>query len=198
MDAKVNRRQQTVSCLTDILAEPLKQQLLLIWLLLACSKWCKLSSSSKVQLREMQCNALDDPFKVSSMAPDMELAIRRTGQLLPPSENDKLLVEKRRNREAHHHKQIWTKDAHGGPYRKVQADLLITMRRNISKLLRAGGYDARAARQAHGPSHRPRARLRETAERAHHQLCGQPHDAGQIKRIKPVWSVTVYDIGSGT
>ena len=23
------------------------------------------------------------------------------------------------DREAHHHKQLWTKDSHGGPYRKV-------------------------------------------------------------------------------
>lgn len=27
----------------------------------------------------------------------------------------------RRDREAHRHRQIWTKDAHGGPYRKVGA-----------------------------------------------------------------------------
>ena len=32
------------------------------------------------------------------------------------------LVERlRADREAHRHTQIWTKDAHGGPYRKVRA-----------------------------------------------------------------------------
>ena len=31
----------------------------------------------------------------------------------------RLLVQLRADQELHHHKQIWAKDAHGGPYRKV-------------------------------------------------------------------------------
>lgn len=31
----------------------------------------------------------------------------------------------RRDRESHRHKQIWTKDAHGGPYRKVCVPMIV-------------------------------------------------------------------------
>jgi hypothetical protein len=37
--------------------------------------------------------------------------------------SEKVLEKLRSDREAHKHKQIWTKDAHGGPYRKVGAAL---------------------------------------------------------------------------
>lgn len=38
---------------------------------------------------------------------------------------DETALEKlRREREAHRHRQIWTKDAHGGPYKKVHASSL--------------------------------------------------------------------------
>ena len=39
----------------------------------------------------------------------------------PPLEQK--LARLRADREAHSRKQIWTKDAHGGPYRKVRAGM---------------------------------------------------------------------------
>ena len=34
-------------------------------------------------------------------------------------EREAAMVQRKLDREQHHHRQIWTKDAHGGPYRKV-------------------------------------------------------------------------------
>ena len=34
-------------------------------------------------------------------------------------EREAAVAQRKLDREQHHYKQIWTKDAHGGPYRKV-------------------------------------------------------------------------------
>ena len=44
-----------------------------------------------------------------------------TGQSLTVK-SERLYQQRLTEREQHHHKQLWTKDSHGGPYRKVRAN----------------------------------------------------------------------------
>ena len=37
------------------------------------------------------------------------------------AERERAMEQRRKERESQHHTQIWTKAAHGGPYRKVKA-----------------------------------------------------------------------------
>ena len=50
--------------------------------------------------------------------PGSDIAVYGTGA--PGEPVDQRLARLRDAREAHRRKQIWTKDAHGGPYRKVR------------------------------------------------------------------------------
>lgn len=43
-----------------------------------------------------------------------------SGALADPLARERLVERLRQDREAHSRKQIWTKDAHGGPYRKAR------------------------------------------------------------------------------
>ena len=63
-----------------------------------------------------------EPSAAAGVAPPLPLA------LVPPQplQRDLQPVEERlerlrADREAHSHRQLWTKDSHGGPYRKVRA-----------------------------------------------------------------------------
>ena len=47
------------------------------------------------------------------------VAIDLTQELAAVKQRDERLAKLRHDQESHHHKQIWTKDAHGGPYEKV-------------------------------------------------------------------------------
>lgn len=52
----------------------------------------------------------------------MELIIRDASQrsVLDIASREEVLKERRKDQDRHHHKQIWTKQPHGGPYTKVQ------------------------------------------------------------------------------
>ena len=51
------------------------------------------------------------------------------GTVLPDrcvaTHSEKLHQQRLIERDKHHHKQLWTKDSHGGPYRKVFAKHLV-------------------------------------------------------------------------
>ncbi len=70
------------------------------------------------------------------MMPGLELACVGERQAVPvaaegqsiAATNEQLRQQRLLDRDQHHHKQLWTKHSHGGPYRKVRtndhADLL--------------------------------------------------------------------------
>lgn len=68
--------------------------------------------------KELSAAAIQ-PHSQSSQA----LAISRTGDGFSDGqqivEREKSMASRRQSRDEQHYKQIWTKDAHGGPYRKV-------------------------------------------------------------------------------
>ena len=58
-----------------------------------------------------------------ALRPDMALASgSNTSVALTAADlqiRSKLMEQRRHDRQRHHHSQIWTKDFHGGPYRKA-------------------------------------------------------------------------------
>lgn len=56
--------------------------------------------------------------------------------VLPASLQEQRLERLRRDRESHSHKQVWTKDPHGGRYRKVTtaSSLVILVNHGITQL----------------------------------------------------------------
>jgi hypothetical protein len=49
------------------------------------------------------------------------LVVGNSGELVILQQSNQLVEKLRNEREEHRHKQIWIKDPHGGPYRKVSA-----------------------------------------------------------------------------
>ena len=57
------------------------------------------------------------PEEASSKA----LVLKSSSEIINPLQSSQLVEKLRNDREEHRHKQIWIKDPHGGPYRKVDA-----------------------------------------------------------------------------
>lgn len=78
-------------------------------------KYCKNTREAQQSLNMVDRSSAVQSTTVS--APDLG-----TGQsLVAKSEGSQQRQQRLAEREQHHHKQLWTKDSHGGPYRKVRA-----------------------------------------------------------------------------
>ena len=71
--------------------------------------------------------------------PNLEVNVEQESQeLAVVQQREQRLAKLRRDQDLHHHRQIWIKDAHGGPYDKVLQPGLDPMSSNLQGTLVLG------------------------------------------------------------
>lgn len=126
------------------------------------------------QMAQVACSTHETPGKSYDQAlalrPDMALATGSNSSVALTAADlhlrAKQMEQRRHHRERHHHSQIWTKDFHGGPYRKARGPCLLNGHVVPSKIRRVASAAAAADRHSMRGSDIGRCTCRQTAQRA--------------------------------